>query len=458
MRHCAAERLLRKRGQMKRLPPLIASVLVLFGHPFAMADAVKDREGAVRGDRAAMEKDARWIYNDWQKGFAEAKRQNKPLLIVLRCVPCLACMGIDAQVLLQESDVAPLLDKFVCVRVINANALDLTRFQFDYDLSFSAMVFNGDGTVYGRYGSWTHQKNAQEKSTAGLKETLQAALAIHGGYPANKESLAGKQGGPAPFKTPVEIPGLAGKYERELNWEGKVVQSCVHCHQIGDAFRTSIWEQKKPVPAEWIFPHPGPECIGLEMDPNRAVKVTSVAKDSPAAKAGLEAGDEINSLAGQPLMSVADLSWALHRAPDTAALAMTVKRAGAPKEMTLELSGPWRQKSDISRRTGTWGMRGMVTGGLLLEELPAAEREALKLSAGALALRAKHVGQYGKHAAAKNAGFLANDIIVEIDGSAARATEAEVIGRLLTTHRIGESVKAVVIRGDKRLTFTLPMQ
>jgi len=34
------------------------------------AEAVKDREGAVRGDRAKMEHDQRWIYNDVDRGFA----------------------------------------------------------------------------------------------------------------------------------------------------------------------------------------------------------------------------------------------------------------------------------------------------------------------------------------------------------------------------------------------------
>src|SRR5580765_1997270 len=90
--------------------------------PASIADTVKDREGAVRQDRAAMEKDARWIYNDYTKGFAEAKRTGKPLLVVLRCVPCLSCSGIDAAILLQDADMAPLLDQFVCVRVMNANA------------------------------------------------------------------------------------------------------------------------------------------------------------------------------------------------------------------------------------------------------------------------------------------------------------------------------------------------
>src|SRR6266404_5436155 len=129
----------------------------------------KDREAAVRKDRAMLANNSRWIYNDFQRGFQEAKRVRKPLLVVLRCVPCLACAGIDSAVLLEESELAPLLNQFVCVRIIDANALDLKLFQFDYDLSFSTLFFNADGTVYGRYGSWKHQKDPQDKTSGGLK-------------------------------------------------------------------------------------------------------------------------------------------------------------------------------------------------------------------------------------------------------------------------------------------------
>jgi hypothetical protein len=146
-----------------------------------------------------------------------------PLLVVLRCVPCLACAGIDARVLDREGDLTPLLDRFVCVRLINANDLDLARFQFDYDLSFSTLFFNADGTVYGRYGSWKHQKNSQESATEGLKKAMVAALDLHKGYPANKAALAGKQPGEMPFKTPVEIPQLAENTRR--TWIGRA-RSC----------------------------------------------------------------------------------------------------------------------------------------------------------------------------------------------------------------------------------------
>ncbi len=188
----------------------LIALLGLSGLTFA--ETVKDREGAVRGDKATFEADARWNYNDVESGFKLAKTTKKPLLVILRCVPCLSCTGMDAAVL-QEKELVPLLDQFVCVRIINANALDLVRFQFDYDLSFSALMFNGDGTVYGRFGSWLHQKDPLNKTTASFRQALEAALALHQGYPANKAALQGKQGGPVPYQTPVEFPTLAEKYQ-----------------------------------------------------------------------------------------------------------------------------------------------------------------------------------------------------------------------------------------------------
>jgi membrane-associated protease RseP (regulator of RpoE activity) len=320
------------------------------------------------------------------------------------------------------------------------------------------MFFNGDGTVYGRYGSWTHQKNAQDTTTVGYKRALEGALALHKGYPANKASLQGKQGVNLPFKTPVEIPTLAGKYQRELDWNGKVVGSCVHCHQVGDAMRTWYRDQRKPMPDEWIHPWPASESVGITLAPDQVAKVESVASDSIAAKAGVKAGDEFISIASQPLVSIADVSWILHNAPDPVSLAAVLRRDGAEKKVTLELPAGWRSLAEPGKRVGVWGMRGMASGGMVLEDLDEEARQQRGLSKDQLALFVKSVGMYGKHAAAKNAGFQKDDVITEIDGLKQRMSEIGLFDHLLRKRMPGESVATAVLRGKERVELKLPMQ
>ncbi len=438
---------------LRFLLPLLTSALLTT----AFAETVKDREGALRKDKAELQSDTRWIYNDWQTGFTEAKRTGKPLLIVLRCVPCHACMGLDASVL-TATNLTPLLDQFVCVRLINANAIELAKFQFDYDLSFSTLFFNADGTLYGRYGSWSHQKDPAEKTTLGYQRSLAAALAIHTAYPVNQAALAGKQGVPTPFATPIEIPLLAGKYKRDLDWDGKVLTSCVHCHQIGDAYRSFYRDQGKPLPTDLIYPMPMPETIGLTLEPDQLAKVKSVVPGSLAAQAGVQAGDDFVQLGGQLLLSIADFAWALHRAGESGPLPARVRRAGDELKLALNLPVGWRAKSDISRRVGTWPMRGMATGGMILVDLTDEERTTRGLAKDTLGLFVKGLGQYGKHAAAKNSGFQKDDVLVELNGQATRLTEGELIGQLLQHTKPGDQLKATVLRGEKRVELLLPMQ
>lgn len=440
-----------------RTLPLLAAFGFLGFLPPAAADAVKDREGAVRSDRDRMEGDARWIYNDVARGFAEAKASGRPLLVVLRCVPCLACMGIDAAIL-ESGDLAGLLDRFVCVRLINANDIDLTKFQFDYDLSFSTLLFHGDGTVIGRYGSWQHQKDQSDATLAGYRAALNAALALHDDWARSKSLLASKQGGPIPFRSPLEIPGLAGKYGRELDWKGKVVQSCVHCHQIGDAFRSWHRSEGRAIPDDLLYPMPAPETVGLQLDSGSVATVTAVTADSPAAAAGIRKGDRLMSMAGAPLISGADVAWALHRQADTASVGVSLARGAETKEVTLSLPSGWRRKADISRRVGTWGLRAMALGGLQLEAVAAERRRELGIAPDAMALAVLHAGEYGAHAAAKNAGFRKGDILTSADGLRGNLSESELIGSLLRRHLRPARVPATVQRDGQTLRLELPVQ
>jgi serine protease Do len=359
---------------------------------------------------------------------------------------------------MQGAELAPLLDQFVCVRVINANALDLSKLQFDFDLSFSTLLFNGDGTVYGRYGSWTHQKNSADSTITGYKHALEAALKIHAGYPANKTQLAGKQPASLPYVNPTDIPKLAEKYKRELDWDGKVVGSCVHCHMIGDALRTSYRDQKQPVPVEWIYPMPAPETIGLTLAADQIATVSSIVTGSIADKTGLKAGDEITAFAGQPLISNADVTWVLHRTVDAAQLDVSVQRGGAAQVLKMDLPKGWRYATDNTGRSTAWSLRAMAAGGLNLVDLTEEERKQRGLGTDGMALWVKGLGMYGPHAAAKKAGFQKDDVLVEVAGIKAHITESRLHGHLIQEHQQGEQVPVTVLRGGQRVELKLPMQ
>jgi len=53
----------------------------------ASLTAAEDRKERVLNDRKEVETSGNWIYNDLPKGFAEAARTGKPLMIVIRCIP-----------------------------------------------------------------------------------------------------------------------------------------------------------------------------------------------------------------------------------------------------------------------------------------------------------------------------------------------------------------------------------
>lgn len=426
---------------------------------FVAGDEKNRREQAVREDRKNLTGDARWLYNDLESGFAAAKALGKPMLVVMRCVPCKACTGIDESVL-RAKELQTLLDGFVCVRLINANAIDLSKFQFDYDLSFSTLMFHADGTLIARYGSWQHQLDEMETSTVSLQAALKRTLDLHRNWDSIKDTLASKQGGPTPFALPIEIPGLAGKYERELKWDGNVVQSCVHCHQIGDAYRAWYRKRGERIPEDLIYPMPDPITVGVRMDQRSGVKIASVEEGSLGGRSGLLKGDEVLRIDGAPVVSLADVAWALHRAGAEGVQDWVVERGGKPVAIRMELSEGWRLKSDIESRVGTWQMRAMALGGMVLRTVSGSKRAELGLVKEDLGLVVQGLGEYGEHAAAKNAGFRKGDVILRIEGVESHdgMSESALIGELLSEHLKPRQLKSLVLREGSRLELQWPIQ
>jgi len=423
----------------------------------AFSDEKNRREQAVRDDKKNLALDARWLYNDIDAGFSAAKKLGKPLLIVLRCVPCKACTGIDESVL-HAKELQNQLDDFVCLRLINANAIDLSRFQFDYDLSFSALVFHPDGKLIARYGSWQHQLDESETSTKSLQSALHKAHGIFKNWETMENKVDPKQGGPTPFKLPIEIPGLAGKYSRELNWEGNVVQSCVHCHQIGDAYRAWYRKRGEIIPQDLIYPMPDPITIGLKIHQELGTKIRDVQSGSIGMIAGLKKGDDIVAIEGAPISSLADIAWALHRSKDLQKSVWTVQRENKQIDLQVELPEGWRSNSDIASRVGTWQMRAMASGGTVLKSLEKDKRRELKIQPSDLGLLVHAVGEYGEHAAAKKAGFRKGDVILSIEGVSGPIDESRLIGDLLTRHPKPTQLKAIVLRQQDRIELAWPIQ
>ena len=317
------------------------------------------------------------------------------------------------------------------MRIVKANSLDLSLFQFDYDLTFAAFL-NSDGTIYGRFGTRSRRDKADEEMTlAGFRRIAGGCAALHREYPANRASLAGKQSRPVKFKHPEEYPSLQGKYLPDLDYAGNVAKSCIHCHQVREAEHQLYRSTAKQIPDPSLFPYPMPDTAGLKLNPDEQATVLEVSADSPAGRAGFRVGDRMVALAGQPLLSLADVQWVLHNAEEAVKLSADVDRDGERLRLTLDLPSGWRRASNISWRPTTWDLRRMGAGGLVLDDLADSERAKLGLAKDRLALLVKHVGEYGAHAVAKRAGFQKGDVIVAVDGQSTRLSETQFLARWL---------------------------
>ncbi|MCB1096178.1 MAG: PDZ domain-containing protein [Verrucomicrobiae bacterium] len=352
------------------------------------------------------------------------------------------------------------MSKFVAVRVVQANAMDLRLFQFDYDMSFAVTFLHPDRTVYGRFGTRNGNEEAadDEISMAGLAAAMSGALELHAGYPGNKASLVGKQPVPSvKYPTPEKIPTM-GKYKSVLDYDGKIAGSCIHCHSIRDKQRRIVRDAGEILGLRELSPWPMPLVLGIQMDAQARATVANVVLNSPAASAGLKAGDQILKANGQPILSTADLQWTLHAMDDNAKLVLDLTRSSEPITLTVTPQNQWRESSDIAWRVSTWDLRRIALGGMRLERIPTEARTGNIPKAGKMALRALNVGQYGDHATAKKAGLKKEDVIVEFNGDSGDLTESELIKRIVSTLKKGEKVSVDYLRSGERRETSFQLQ
>ena len=441
---------------MKTLTQLICFLLISL---HTLSATAQTREEKVRADKAKVESEGFWIYNDFDKAVKQSKESGKPILVALRCIPCEECVKLDDDLIDNDPVIQPLLNQFVCVRIVGTNGLDLNTFQYDTDQSFAMFMLNSDKTIYGRFGTRSHRTEwVTDVSVEGMARALEGALQLHANYPANKQQLAGKQGKPLEFASPERYPSLKDKYTKALNYQGNVVQSCIHCHQIGDARRDYYWQRAEPIPEKLVFPYPHPKSIGLILDPKERAKVKSIIPNSSADQAGLRPGDVIQSMNGQPLLSTADVQWVLHNLDgEGATVDLDVLRDQTELPLTLKLEQGWRSEDDTSWRVSSWWFSGIALGGMRLEPLTLQERKATHLLEG-MALRVKSLGRYNKHGAARKVGFREGDIITEFAGQNDLLRESDVFAYVAEHLKPGESVVVRFQRDGQVRSLNLPLQ
>ena len=137
---------------------------------------------------------------------------------------------------------AELEKKFVCVRIIQGNRLDLDLFQYDYDMSWAAMFLNADKTIYGRYGSRDAHGPESDRllSSAAFRKAAERVLDLHSQYPKSKAALAAKTGAKAEYSEATKIPGLTDR--PAVATERK---NCIHCHMLKEFALRAKWEAGK---------------------------------------------------------------------------------------------------------------------------------------------------------------------------------------------------------------------
>lgn len=388
-----------------------------------------------------------WIYDDLPRAVSQAKSTGKPLLVVLRCVPCPPGRSLDAQVMQPDKDLEALEQHFVCVRLIQANSLDLDLFQYDYDMSWSAMFLAPDLTVYGRYGSRNATGLASDSllSIHGFRKAAERALDLHKRYPAIKGQLAGKTGMRAEYRHPRQIPGLEDRPA-----VATTKQNCIHCHMVREYDLRAKWQEGTLTEAHlWVYPMP--ERVGLTLDVDDGLVVKEVASGSPAERAGLAPGDALVAMNRQPLISTADVQWVLHNSPNEVQLPVTFQRRGQLRETALHLSGEWK-RSDISWRASSWyGLRQ----GVKLEPMTDADKEKRGLEHDRLALVVK--GLFGRGGPrVKEAGLRVNDVVVAVDGQTEAMTESDFLAYLRLQHGPNDPVRFQILRGDRYQELVIP--
>ncbi len=167
----------------------------------------------------------------------------------------------------------------------------------------------------------------------------------------------------------------------------------------------------------------------FKLDKPEGALVSSVEKGGPADKGGLEAGDVIRQVNGQPILSSGDLPAIIGLAAPGDSVKLDVWRQGAAKEITARLAN-----ANDKMQTVASSKDAMAKGklGLALRPLQEAEKRDSGIDSGLLVQDAS--------GPAAMAGVQSGDVLIAVNGTAVKSVD---------------QVKAAVAKSEKSVALLI---
>lgn len=164
--------------------------------------------------------------------------------------------------------------------------------------------------------------------------------------------------------------------------------------------------------------------------------IASVEKGSPADKAGLQSGDVIQSVDGQPIVSSGDLPAIIGLDSPGDTLKLGIWRKDAPLTVTARLGRAEAQSTQVASNSAAPGQGRL---GLTLRPLQSDEKQQAGVDHGVLIEDAS--------GPAAMAGVQSGDVLLAINGTPVRSVDQA----RSAVARSGKSVALLIQRGDDRI-------
>ena len=188
---------------------------------------------------------------------------------------------------------------------------------------------------------------------------------------------------------------------------------------------------------------------GLGLKEPRGALVSDVQSDTPAAKAGLRAGDVVIAVDGQPVKDARDLSRRISSLKPGVNVKLDVIRDGSERAFEVSLAKLPDQTADRSSDRGADKSQSSDLSGLGLKLAPAPST-----GAGRQGVVVTDIDPSGP---AADRGLRSGDVILEVGGKPV-SNPAEVRDALAAARKDGKSVILLRVKGEEGNRFvTLPV-